>query len=186
VRNIFAGPHIEHHWSASPPVPSMWASICIYPSNIQQQFFSVSPTLNVKIWTLLEREKLFKWLFPFISPHGAHCILIMFTSTQTQFHTIGRPFFIQHSVSIMLVTCCFGGNDPNMQKIGWTSKGEGKTKTYIDWRWPNDSPNCQHLNSLSFHFCSSQWVGSNVRVLFFNFVILIFFGKGLSLATDFQ
>ncbi len=30
--------------------------------------------------------------------------------------------------------------------------------------WPNDWPNCQHLNSLSF--CSSQWLGSNVRVKF--------------------
>jgi hypothetical protein len=32
----------------------------------------------------------------------------------------------------MLLTCC-GGNDQNMEKIGWTSKEEGKKKTGIDW-----------------------------------------------------
>ncbi len=82
----------------------------------------------------------------------------------------------------MLITCC-GGNAQHMQKIGWTSKGEGE-KILILIGWPNDWPNCKHLNS--FSFCSSQWVGSNVKVLFFNFVILKFFGKGLYLATNFQ
>jgi hypothetical protein len=41
----------------------------------------------------------------------------------------------------MLVTC-YGGNDQNMQKIGWTSKGEGKKKRILIG-WPNnDWPNC--------------------------------------------
>ncbi len=133
----------------------------------------------MKNWTL-EREILFKcyltrqslWpangkqLFPFISPLGGHCILIIFTYIQTQFHMMWRPFLIQHNVSMLLTGCC--GNAQNMQKIQWTSKGEGKTKLILI-RCPNDWPKCQHLNSLSF--CSIQFFGWR-QMLTFCFSIL--------------